>query len=89
MCTSKLLVERKKKRKQKSNNKKIPNQKGSRHCCRGTVFYWEVKTRDAPKSIKSGCKGRTRTRRLCVQRLKPKWVKSKGLKKPDLALLRE
>jgi hypothetical protein len=80
MCTSKLLVEKKKGK--NSNKKKIPNQKGSRR----TVFYWEVKTRDAPKSIKSGCKGR---RRLYVQRLKPKWVKNKGLKKPELALLRE
>ncbi len=59
MCTSKLLVEIKKNKKTKkknSNNKKIPHQKGSRRCCRGTVFYWEVKTRDAPKSIKSGAR---------------------------------
>jgi hypothetical protein len=41
-----------KKKKKNSNNKKIPNQKGFRRCCRGTVFYWEVKIRDAPKSIK-------------------------------------
>jgi hypothetical protein len=81
-----LWTEKKEKKEQQQEDS---NQKGFRRCCRGAVFYWEVKIRDAPKSIKSGCKGRRTRRRLCVQRLKPKWVKAKGLKKPELALLRE
>jgi hypothetical protein len=81
MCTSKLLVEEKKEKKTATRRRfQIKKALG------GTVFYWEVKARDAPKSIKRGCKGR---RRLCVERLKPKWVKNKGLKRPELALLRE
>jgi hypothetical protein len=40
----------------KNGNNKIPNQKGSRHCCRGTVFYWEVKTRDAPNQSRVGAR---------------------------------